>query len=169
MADPTPDSPPLDRWTPDSRSCGRMSPRSRPSLLRILQTLTAGAAVFALLGACGIPINHPQRPRYQRVRPIIIRLTGTWEAVPAGEESFRPLRMTLRQTGTSVEGVLHRPEGDLATEWPGRIDATGHFALVFGRPPDKVRVDLQIEARGSRLGGTLLDDAGREPVLFMRR
>jgi hypothetical protein len=146
-----------------------MSSLARPSLLRFLQTLTAGAAVFALLGACGIPINHPQRPRYQRVRPIIVRLSGTWDAVPVGEDSFRPLRLTLRHTGASVEGVLHLADRDVPTEWPGRIDPGGQFTLAFGRPPERIRIALQIEARGRRLGGTLVDPRGREPVLFLRR
>ena len=146
-----------------------MSPRLHPRWLRALQTLAAGAAVFALLGACGIPTNPPQRPRHQRVRPIVIQLSGTWDAASAGNESYRPLRLTLRHTGASVEGILHLADRDLATEWPGRIDAGGHFTLIFGRSPDKIRLDLQIEARGRRLGGTLADAGGREAVLFLRR
>ena len=146
-----------------------MSSRTRPNLLRVLQTLTAGAAIFALLGACGIPINHPQRPPPHRIRPIIIRLSGIWDAVPVSEESYRPLRMTLRHAGASVEGVLHLPDRDLATEWPARIDAGGRFILEFGRPPDQTWIALRIEARGRRLGGTLIGPAGREPVLFLQR
>ena len=146
-----------------------MSSPPRPRRLRLLQTLTAGAAVFALLGACGIPINHPQRPRYQRVRPAILRVSGSWDAVPAGDDSFRPLRMTLRQAGASIDGVLHLPDRDLATEWPGRIDPGGRVRLVFGRPPDYVRIDLRIEARGRRLAGTLIDGHRRHWVVFERR
>lgn len=141
----------------------------RPSPLRALQTLAAGAAAFALLGACGIPVNHPQRPRYQRVRPVVIRLSGTWHSNPVVDDSFRPLRLTLHQTGASVAGVLHLPDRSLATEWPGRIDAGGHFDLVFGRPPDTVRLSLRIEARAFGLSGTLTDQRGREPVRFVRR
>jgi hypothetical protein len=146
-----------------------MPSRPRPRLLRLLQTLTAGAALFALLGACGIPINPRQRPRHPAARPVIVRLSGTWDAVAAGEESLRPLRMTLRHAGASVVGVLHLADRDLETERPGRIDPGGHFRLIFGRPPDSVRVDLRIEARGARLAGTIEEGGRREPVLFLRR
>jgi hypothetical protein len=145
-----------------------MSSRSRPRLLPLLQTVAAGAAVFAILGACGIPVNHPQRPRYQRVQPIVVRLSGTWDAVPIGESAPRPLRLTLRHAGARVDGVLNLPDRDLPAEWPGRIDRGGRFSLVFGRPPEQTRINLQIEVRGRRLSGTYVGPRGAEPVTFLR-
>ena len=72
--------------------------------LRSLQTLTAGAALFAILGACGLaparsaprPIVRPHPPRGD----LTVRsLTGRWVGVRQTPDAVETLTLSLVQSG----------------------------------------------------------------------
>src|SRR6185295_9586965 len=105
-----PDRPPLEPWTP----CISQLPSEpfRPmTSLRYLQTLTAGAALFAILGACGLaparsaprPIVRPHPPRGD----VTIRsLTGRWVAVRQTPDAIGTRSLSLGQSGDRLTGTL---------------------------------------------------------------
>lgn len=121
-----------------------------PPLIRCLQTLTAAAVVFAILGACGIapPRRGPVVLRPRRPGPdVTIRsLTGEWEAVHGTAAGPRLIRMTLLQSGDSLRGSLAIGSRTLPSDpaSPAQIDASGRFSIVFGQSQEMVgrgRVD----------------------------
>jgi hypothetical protein len=148
-----------------------------PTLVRCLQTLTAAAVVFAILGACGLPpprrgprpIPRPRRP----VTEITIRsLTGHWEALRQTPDGPQVLRLSLVQRGDTLDGALLLGARTLSTDpqWPAHLDVDGRFVLVFGQAPARVVVRGRPDASGERISVTI---AGQEadPIAtqFQRR
>jgi hypothetical protein len=125
--------------------------------IRCCQALAAGAALFAVLGACGLPMPGRGtrvivRPR-PRIEVTIRSLTGTWDAVaktPAGIDVFV---LTLRQTGDTVSGTLEARGRVLGSDpaLPARLKVSGSFDLMLGRPTEGVLVRGRQDQRGDRL------------------
>jgi hypothetical protein len=111
-----------------------------PPPVRCLQTLTAAAVVFAILGACGLP--PPRRGTPVVIRPrrpatgVTIRsLTGDWEAVHGTPAGPVDVRLALVQSGDTLQGTLRVGDRILASDatWPARLDTSGRFVMVFGQ------------------------------------
>jgi hypothetical protein len=145
------------------------------AVVRSLQTCTVAAALFALLGACGLvppgPARPVQRPRRPGSAATIRGLTGTWEATIRIADGRMPLVLTVLQSGDALTGELAFPD----RPWPSRaapavhIDATGRVVLVFGPSP-------QIVLRGRAAHDAAyisawVEGLGRQPALidFFRR
>ncbi len=148
-----------------------------PPLVRCLQTLTAAAIVFAILGACGLP--PPRRGRRVIVRPrpprseITIRsLTGHWDASRPTPTGPQVLRLSLVQRGDTLEGTLLTGDRTLASDQGSlaRLDAKGLFVLVLGQAPEKVIVRGRPDVSGDRIPVTITGFSP-EPlaVVFQRR
>ena len=142
------------------------------AFVRCLQTCTAAAALFALLGACGLtPLSrgprspHPGRPR----AAITIRsLTGVWVAVretPAGRQA---VSLSLVQNGNSLGGILTCGDRALASDpaQPAFLGTAGEFTIGFGRSHERIVVQARPDAGGDRLVASVrgLD---REPVALI--
>ena len=148
-----------------------------PPPVRCLQTLTAGALVFAILGACGFSPPSRRRPGIIRPRPprseITIRsLTGQWEAVRPMPDDTQVLRLSLVQRGDSLDGTLLVGGRTLASDpgSPARLDANGLFVLVFGQAPERVMMRGRPDVSGDRIPVTITG-FGPEPLhlVFRRR
>jgi hypothetical protein len=145
------------------------------SILRCLQTVTAAAALFAILGACGLtPLSRGPRVRPRPPRPeITIRsLTGTWDAVVKRDEGVETLTLTLEQSGDSLTGTLSvdgvaRPS-DAA--WPAHLDMRGQFTLRFGQSHETIWLRGRPDASGDEIAGWITG-AARASVMatFIRR
>ena len=148
-----------------------------PPRIRCLQTLTAAAVVFAILGACGIPpprrgprpFPRPRRPTSE----ITIRsLTGSWEAFRPTADGTHVLRLSLVQHGDTLEATLLVGDRTLASDpkWPAHLDAEGRFVLVFGQAPATVVVRGRPDASSERIPVTITG-LGPDPVAaqFQRR
>jgi hypothetical protein len=139
--------------------------------IRIFQTVTAGAIVLAILGACGLP--PPQRRAFVPRRDIVIRtLTGTWTGAVVSRDRSILLTMTLRQSGGAVSGTLdvdgRRLAGDPA--FPGYIDRNGRFALTFGSDDRAIVVRARIDPRAERLYASVRGGGIDAPsISFWRR
>jgi hypothetical protein len=144
---------------------------------RCLQTVTAAAALFAILGACGLtPLSRGPRVRARPPAPrpdITIRsLTGTWDAVVQGPDGQEILSLTLLQSGDTisgtltVDGVAHRSDAGL----PSHLDVRGHFTLGFGQSQEKLWLRARPDARGDQIAGWITG-ARRASVMatFVRR
>jgi len=142
--------------------------------LRYLQTLTAGAALFAILGACGLaparsaprPIVRPHPPRGD----VTVRsLTGRWVGVRQTPEAVETLTLSLVQSGDGLTGSLTR-DGQTFTSDPARpahLDLTGEFALELGRTHEIV-VHGRTSATGDRISASIRDLSGQLAVTFRR-
>ena len=147
-----------------------------PPRIRCLQTLTAAAVVFAILGACGIPpprrSPRPIRPRRPSTEITIRSLTGRWEAFRPTSEGSQVLELSLVQRGDTLEATALLGERTLATDpqWPAHLDADGRFVLVFGRAPATVVVRGRPDASGDRIRVTITG-LGVDPIAaqFQRR
>jgi hypothetical protein len=117
------------------------------SVLRCLQTVTAAAALFAVLGACGLapartmprPISRPHPPGAE----VTVRsLTGTWACVVQTPDGPRAVAASLVQHGDVLTGTLtidgRTFPGNRVVS--GRLGGSGHFRLVFGQSPETVDV-----------------------------
>jgi hypothetical protein len=113
-------------------------------LLRCFQTCTAAAALFALLGACGLAPPRSQRvivrPRPPRTEITIRSLTGVWDATINTPEGRTPLTLSVVQSGDALTAQLTFRERswDSRPAPPARIDDSGGFVLVFGPSPEIV-------------------------------
>jgi hypothetical protein len=145
------------------------------TVLRYLQTLTAGAALFAILGACGLaparsaprPIVRPHPPRGD----VTIRsLTGMWVGVRQTPDATETLTLSLVQSGDRLTGSLTR-DGQTFTSDPARpahLGLTGEFALEFGRAHEIV-LQGRAEATGDRISTSIKSLAGQPIVVVFRR
>ena len=147
-----------------------------PPPVRCLQTLTAGALVFAILGACGFTPPTRRRPGIVRPRPprseITIRsLTGQWEAFRPMPDDTQLLRLSLVQRGDTVYGTLLAGDRALASDHgsPALLDANGLFVLVFGQPPERVVVRGRPDVSGDRMPVTITGLSAEPLHLFFRR
>jgi len=148
-----------------------------PPPVRCLQTLTAAAVIFAMLGACGLPPpRHGPRPIPRPRRPgveITIRsLTGRWEASRPTPDGPEVLELSLVQRGDSLEGILVIGGRTLRTDpvSPARLDAAGLFVLVFGQLPQRLVVRGRPGASGDRISAWVSGvDPQPIPVTFVRR
>jgi hypothetical protein len=113
-------------------------------LLRCLQTCTAAAALFALLGACGLAPPRSQRvivrPRPPRTEITIRSLTGIWDATINTPQGRLPVTLSIVQSGDVVAGQLTFRDRSWESRPapPAHIDNSGAFVLVFGSVPEIV-------------------------------
>jgi hypothetical protein len=129
-------------------------------LVRRLQTVTAAAALFAILGACGLtPLSRGPRarPRPSTPRPeITIRsLTGTWDAVVKHTDGVENLTLTLQQSGDAISGTLSI-DGNVHSSdpaWPARLDARGQFTLRLGQTQETIWLRGRPDAGGDDIAG----------------
>jgi hypothetical protein len=131
-------------------------------LVRCLQTCTAAAALFAVLGACGLtPLSRGPRPRPSprphRAEVTIRSLTGSWVAVletPTGAET---LSMSLVQRGNSLAGTLSIGGRTIASDpaHPAFIGSLGEFTLGLGQSHEKVVVAARPNTRADRLSASI--------------
>jgi hypothetical protein len=146
-----------------------------PPYIRCLQTLTAAAVVFAILGACGLPpprrgprpLPRPRRP----VGEVTIRsLTGTWDAARPAADDRPVLTLSLVQHGDTLEGSLRTGGRTLASDasWPAHLDAGGRFVLVFGQAPETIVVRGRPDPSGDRIPVTVTG-LGPEPMATVLR
>ncbi len=143
--------------------------------VRCCQGLAAGAALFAVLGACGLPAGRVARaiarPR-PRVEVTIRSLTGTWEAVDVTAVRLEVFVLTLRQTGDTVSGTLAAGDRVLASDpaSPARVDASGSIDLTLGRSTESVLIAGRLDSSGDRIRARIsgLSD-GSIVVTFRRR
>jgi hypothetical protein len=145
--------------------------------VRCLQIATAATALFAVLGACGLPASGRRtrvvvRPRPPRAEVTIRSLTGTWEAMRQRSGGDDTLIMVLVQSGDMLTGTL-RIEGRTLTSTlttPARIDATGRFAICFGQTHEAVEVGGRVATDSDRIAAEIRG-LGDTPVglIFRRR
>jgi hypothetical protein len=145
-------------------------------LLRCLQTCTAAAALFALLGACGLAPPRSARvivrPRPPRTEITIRSLTGVWDASVPTTEGGEPVTMSLAQTGDTLKGSLTIGGRTMRSDpaRPANLDLNGAFALGFGQTHERVVVRGRPDATGRRISGRV-SGLGPQPVSadFIRR
>ncbi len=127
-------------------------------LVRSLQAVAAAAALFAMIGACGItPLSRGARPRRyprpNRAAVTIRSLTGVWVAVWRIEGRERTVTLSLVQSGNTLAGTID--VGDLALVsdpmQPAFLATTGQFVMGFGRSDERVIVEARPDASGDIL------------------
>jgi len=155
-------------------------PASRPSSAGPLDTgffAVAAAALFAILGACGLP--PPGRPTRVIVRPrppraeVTIRsLTGTWVAVWQTPDAVETLTLSIVQSGDTLAGRLIVQGRALASDpaRPAHLDAAGQFVLGFGQAHENVIVRGRPDMTGDRISASISGLAAHPAaVVFHRR
>ena len=173
------DRPPLDRWTPDFSQLRSESFRPMPPL-RVLQTVTAAAALFAILGACGVrgltlpspgPPRGIARPRPPQAEVTIRTLTGTWVAVWQTPDGLDTLTLSLVQRGDSVSGTLIVQGRGLASDpmKPAPLSIIGRFRLEVGQSHETVVVAGRPDATGDRISAAISGLSLNPLVLTFRR
>ena len=146
------------------------------SLLRSLQTLTAAAALFAILGACGLaparssprPIARPHPPRPE----VIIRsLTGTWVAVWQTPDGIETLTLAIVQHGDALAGTLTVHGRTLASDptRPAHLDVNGQFGLGLGQAHEIVGVQGRSDTNGDRISALMTGLSAHPVVVTFRR
>jgi hypothetical protein len=146
-------------------------------LVRCLQACTAGAALFAILGACGLtPLGAGRRPRPHprphRAEVLIRSLTGTWAAVQDTPDGAQPLLLSLVQSGDSLTGTLSIGGRTLVSDpaHPAFLGSRGEFTLGFGRSHERVVVAGRPSPRADRLSASIRrDDLPPVAAIFTRR
>jgi hypothetical protein len=146
------------------------------SLLRCLQTCTAAAALYAILGACGAPLPRigPRvivRPRPPRAEVTIRSLTGTWAAVWRTPDGLDTLTLSIVQRGDTLSGTLIVQGRGLASDptRPARLSIVGRFTLEFDQSPDGVVVRGQPDASGDRISASISGLSAHPLVVTLRR
>jgi hypothetical protein len=144
--------------------------------LRCLQTCTAAAALFAVLGACGVPVPHPgsrviPRPRPPRAEVTIRSLTGTWVAVWRTPEGIETLTLSIVQSGDALSGTLLAQGRGLASDptSPARLSIIGRFTLELGQPHERVVVRGQPDSTGDRISASISGLSAQPVVVTFRR
>jgi hypothetical protein len=142
------------------------------TVVRCCQGLAAGAALFAVLGACGLPApRRIIRPR-PRADVTIRSLSGTWEAVDVTAARLEVFVLTLRQAGDTVSGTLAAAGRVLASDpaSPARVDASGSIDLSLGRSTEPVLIAGRLDSSGDRLRARISGLSGQAIVVtFVRR
>jgi hypothetical protein len=131
-------------------------------LVRCLQTTTAAAALFAVVGGCGLtPLSRGPRPRPlprpDRPEVTIRSLTGTWVAVVETATGVETLAMSLVQSGNTLAGTLSIGGRTLVSDpgHPAFLGSVGEFSLGFGRSHERVVVAGRPSQRGDRLSASI--------------
>ena len=146
------------------------------SSLRCLQTCTAAAALFAILGACGMP--PPGRPTRVIVRPrppraeVTIRsLTGTWLAVWQTPDAVETLTLSIVQSGDALAGTLIVQGRALPSDpaRPAHLDAAGQFAIRFGQSHENIVVRGRPDVTGDRISVSISGLAAHPVVAVFHR
>lgn len=129
--------------------------------LRCLQTFTAAAALFAILGACGLApaVSAPRpiaRPRPPRAEVTIRSLTGTWVADRETPDGAETLTLSMVQSGDALAGTLIVQGRALASDpaQPAHLDAAGQFVLGLGHAHEIV-VRGRPDAMGDRISTSI--------------
>ena len=144
--------------------------------VRLLQTCTAAAALFAVLGACGLPA--PGRRPWVVVRPrpappdVTIRsLTGTWVALRQASDGEDALTIVLVQSGDTLTGTLVIDGKALGSDpsVPARLDSTGRFALEFGRTHERLTLRGRPDATADRISASIIGLSEQPMVATFRR
>jgi hypothetical protein len=144
--------------------------------LRVLQTLTAAAALFAILGACGLPppgraTRVVVRPRPPRAEVTIRSLTGTWAAVWRTPDGLETLTLSVVQSGDALSGTLSVQGRSLASSpaRPAQLDVAGQFALALGQSHERVVVLGRPDATGNRISASISGLSGHPVVVTFQR
>jgi hypothetical protein len=168
------DRPPLHRWTPDFSQLRWSVPAVLP--LRCLQTCTAAAALFALLGACGLAPPRSTRvivrPRAPRTEITIRSVTGLWDATVVTPQGAESIAMSLTQTGDLVTGTLTVRGRTVSSDpsRPAHIDVTGAFNLEFSQTTERIVVLARPDTTGIRISAQVSGLAAQPIVAdFVRR
>jgi hypothetical protein len=146
-------------------------------LVRCLQIGTAAAALFAVLGACGLtPLSRGPRirphPRPYRAEVTIRSLTGTWEAVLATPDGSATVSMSLVQSGNTLAGTLSIGGRTMASDpsHPAFLGTFGEFVLGFGPARERVVVAARPNTGADRLSATIRrTELPPAAVIFHRR
>jgi hypothetical protein len=147
-----------------------------PRRVRLLQTCTAAAALFAVLGACGLPARGRRarviaRPRPPRAEVTIRSLTGTWVALRQ-TDGHAALTIVLIQSGDTLTGTLVVDSRSLASDpaVPARLDSNGRFTIRLGRTHERVVLGGRPDATADRIFASIIG-LSAQPVLatFRRR
>jgi hypothetical protein len=98
--------------------------------LRGLQTCTAAAALFAVLGARGLPppgraTRAIVRPRPARTEVIIRSLTGTWVGVWQTPHALEALTLSIVQSGDALADVHGQGRTASDPTRPAHLDVAG--------------------------------------------
>jgi len=144
--------------------------------LRFLQTCTAAAALFAILGACGLPAPGRGtrvivRPRPPRAEVTIRSLTGTWVAVWQTPDAGEALTLSLVQSGDALAGTLIAQGRSLASDasQPARLDVAGQFALGFGQAHERLVIRGRPDATGDRISASISGLSAQPAAVTFRR
>ena len=131
-------------------------------LVRCLQTCTAAAALFTVLGACGLtPLSRGPRvrphPRPHRGEVTIRSLTGNWVAILDTPDGAETLSMSLVQSGNTLAGTLSIGGRTLASDptHPAFLGSFGEFVLGFGRSHERVVVAARPNAAADRVSASI--------------
>jgi hypothetical protein len=130
--------------------------------LRCFQTLTAAAALFAILGACGLAptLSNPRpivRPRPPRSEMTIRSLTGTWVAVWHAPDGVETLTLSMVQSGDALSGTLMVKGRGLASDpaRPAQLSTIGRFTLELGQSQERIVVRGQPDATGDHISASI--------------
>ena len=145
-------------------------------LLRCLQTCTAAAALFAILGACGLPAPRlgPRvivRPRPPRAEVIIRSLTGVWVAVWRTPDALETLTLSTVQSGDALSGTLIVQGRSLASDpaRPAQLSILGRFTLELGQSHERVVVRGQPDATCDGISASISGLSAQPVVVTFRR
>lgn len=147
-------------------------------LLRCLQICTAAAALFAILGACGLrgaptrlgPRVLP-RPRPPHAEVTIRSLTGTWVAVWRTPDGLDTLTLSVVQSGEALSGALFVKGRRLASDpaRPAQLSILGRFTLELGQTHEVVVIRGQPDATGDRITASISGLSTNPVVVTFRR
>jgi hypothetical protein len=141
-----------------------------------LQIATAATALFAVLGACGLPPPGGRtrvvvRPRPPRAEVMIRSLTGTWEAARQSSGGDDALTLVLVQSGDTVAGTLSVGGRTFASDpaAPARLDANGRFTIVLGRMHERLVVGGRPDATADRIAASVSGWRAQPVLVTFRR
>jgi hypothetical protein len=144
--------------------------------VRPLQVCTAAAALFAVLGACGLPAPVRRPPVIVRVRPprteVTIRsLTGTWVALRPTPDGQDQLTIVLIQRGDTLSGTLVIDGRALASDpaVPARLDVRGGFVLGLGQTNERVVLRGRPDPTSDRIAASISGLSPQPVAVTFRR
>ena len=145
-------------------------------LLRCFQICTAAAALFAILGACGVPVPRAgtriiTRPRPPQAEVTIRSLTGTWVAAWRTPDGLETLALSIVQRGDALSGTLIVQGRGLASDptRPAQLSIVGRFTLELGQPHEVVVIRGQPDATGDYISASIGGLSAHPVVVTFRR